>query len=195
MNMETRMPAALSARDDGRKAVVLAGGVDAAFGGALLALFRHDAGGMRPRRSAMASISSVAAISRLSGMAGAVVSRSISSSEICRRSSRRCAVMPSAPAACASHGGAHRIGIVAAPRIPHGGDMIDIDAEAERAHRHAPLLWKIPAATKQPTVRSNVTNIHGEATASTIIAIERPSGCFLPKAPADMRYRNLATME
>src|SRR5258707_320803 len=31
-------------------------------------------------------------------------------------------------------GGAHRIGIVAAARLAHRGDMIDIDAEAEPAH-------------------------------------------------------------
>ena len=48
MNMETRMPAAPSAATMGLQAVVLAGRVDAALGGALLALLRHDAGGMRP---------------------------------------------------------------------------------------------------------------------------------------------------
>ena len=57
---------------------------------------------------------------------------SMSSSEIWRRSSRRCAVMPSAPGALRQHRGAHRIGIVAAARIAHGGDVIDVDAEAER---------------------------------------------------------------
>ena len=36
-------------RDDRLQTIVLAGRVDAAFGGALLALFRHDAGRMRQR--------------------------------------------------------------------------------------------------------------------------------------------------
>ncbi len=55
----------------------------------------------------------------------------MSSSEIWRRSSRRWAVMPSAPACAASARGAHRIGIPAAARVPDGGDVVDIDAEAQ----------------------------------------------------------------
>ena len=134
MNIETRMPASASAATMGfRRAnwpttsmppsVVrssrFSGTMQAACGRAL---------------SAMASISSVAAISRLSGMFSSRDSRAMSSSEICRRSSRRWAVMPSAPASCASMRGAHRIGIVAAARVAHGGDVIDIDAEAKRLH-------------------------------------------------------------
>src|SRR5690625_4293747 len=52
-------------------------------------------------RSAIACISSVIAISRLSGSESSPISRSISSSVIWRRSTRRCAVIPSAPAASA----------------------------------------------------------------------------------------------
>ena len=51
---------------------------------------------------AIAIISSVAAISKLSGLAISAFSRAMSSSRIWRRSSRRCAVMPSAPASIAS---------------------------------------------------------------------------------------------
>ena len=50
MNSDTRMPASRSLRDDGRKRVVLAGDVEAAFGGALLAPLRHEADGMRSGR-------------------------------------------------------------------------------------------------------------------------------------------------
>src|SRR5690349_19035128 len=50
----------------------------------------------------MPSISSVAAISRLSGLSISAFSRAMSSSRIWRRSSRKWAVMPSAPAAIAS---------------------------------------------------------------------------------------------
>src|SRR5580700_9725419 len=53
-------------------------------------------------RSAIFSISSVAAISRLSGKSISALSRRMSSSEMWRRSSRRCAVIPSAPACAAS---------------------------------------------------------------------------------------------
>ena len=59
----------------GRDAVVLAGDVEAALGGHLLAPLRHQAGGVRPVRSAMASISSVTAISKFSGLPRRRVSR------------------------------------------------------------------------------------------------------------------------
>ena len=67
----------------------------------------------------------------------------MSSSVMWRRSSRRCAVMPSAPASAAAIGGADRIGMVAAARVPDGRDMVDVDAEAEAAasrRRAAPGL-------------------------------------------------------
>ena len=82
--------------------------------------------------SAIASISSVAAISRFSGRSISAISRSMSSSVMWRRSSRRWAVIPSAPASAATMRGAHRIGEIAAARIPDGRDMVDVDAEAER---------------------------------------------------------------
>ena len=53
-------------------------------------------------RQAMPTISSVAAISRLSLMWVSSRSRRTSSSWMWRRSSRRCTVMPSAPPRCAS---------------------------------------------------------------------------------------------
>src|SRR5262245_32576371 len=59
-------------------------------------------------RRAIASISSVAAISKLSGRVSSLFSRAMSASEMWRRSSRRCAVMPSAPAStarCAARSG------------------------------------------------------------------------------------------
>src|SRR5690348_389972 len=52
--------------------------------------------------SAAATISSVAAISKFKGLSISALSRAMSSSRICRLSSRKCAVMPSAPAAMAS---------------------------------------------------------------------------------------------
>ena len=79
--------------------------------------------------SAIATISSVAAISRLSGRSIASIRRAMSSSEMWRRSSRRWAVMPSAPAFGRELGGAHRIGVGVAARVAHGGDVVDVDAE------------------------------------------------------------------
>jgi hypothetical protein len=54
-----------------------------------------------PWASAMPCISSVAAISKFSGMVIASMIAAISASRMWRRSSRRCAVIPSAPAASA----------------------------------------------------------------------------------------------
>ena len=48
MNSETRMPASPSSRDEALQVIVAAGRVEAAFGGALLAPLRHEAGGVRP---------------------------------------------------------------------------------------------------------------------------------------------------
>ena len=47
MNSETRMPASRRRAHDRRQLIVLARRVEPAFGGALLALLRHEAGGMR----------------------------------------------------------------------------------------------------------------------------------------------------
>ena len=97
------MPASTSRRTKGSRWLWRARDVEPAFGGALLALLGHQAGGMGlVACSAIASISSVAAISRLSGRSISRLRRSMSRSEIWRRSSRRCAVMPSAPASAAS---------------------------------------------------------------------------------------------
>ena len=49
MNSDTRMPASVSLPTDRRKRFALAGGVEPAFGGALGAPLRHEAGGVRPR--------------------------------------------------------------------------------------------------------------------------------------------------
>ena len=103
MNSDTRMPASPQLRNPRNQRCALAGNVEPAFGGALLAPFRHQAGGMRPGLAARsATISSVAAISKFSGLSISALSRAMSSSRMWRRSSRRCAVMPSAPASIAS---------------------------------------------------------------------------------------------
>jgi hypothetical protein len=65
--------------DKRREMIVLPGGIEPALGGPFGAFLRDDAGRMRPG-----------------------LERDASSSRIWRRSSRRCAVMPSAPAAMAS---------------------------------------------------------------------------------------------
>ena len=61
---------AFSSRDHRRELIVLAGDVEPALGGALLAPLRHEAGGVRPWLAARSpSISRVAAISKFSGLA------------------------------------------------------------------------------------------------------------------------------
>ena len=112
--------------------VVLAGGVEPALGGPLLALSGTMQAACGLWRRAIASISSVAAISRFSGRSISAISRSMSSSVMWRRSSRRWAVMPSAPG-LGGHAPRGPGRDAAAARVPDGRDMVDVDAEAERA--------------------------------------------------------------
>ena len=110
--------------------IVLAGGVEAALGRPLLALFGNDAGGVRAVRAARSPASPRSPPSR-----GSAAGRSRPSagrcrwSVMCRRSSRRCAVMPSAPAFGGEDRGANRVGMIAAARVPDGRDVIDVDAQ------------------------------------------------------------------
>ena len=82
--------------------------------------------------SAISTISRVAAISRFSGLVMLAPSAArYRRRRMWRRSSRRCAVMPSAPAAMAISRRLHRIGMPAAARIADGRDVVDVDAEAD----------------------------------------------------------------
>ena len=72
--------------------------IEAALGGALLALLRNEAAAWGLRACASPTISDVAAISKFKGTKSCRLRRSMSRSRICRLSSRRCAVMLSAPA-------------------------------------------------------------------------------------------------
>ena len=99
MKIDTRQPASRRGAMKCGQPVFLARHVEPALGGAFLALLRHNADGMRPvpqgdglhlRRSPPSR--------RFSGTSSACIRPSMSASEIWRRSSRRCAVMPSAPA-------------------------------------------------------------------------------------------------
>ena len=120
--------------------VLAADDVEPALGGALLALLRHEAAAWGRWRSAMASISSVAAISKLSGPVSSRLSRAMSASEMWRRSSRRCAVMPSAPGRDGQVRGAQRVGMAAAAGVADGRDVVDVDAEAQGGSVHKGVL-------------------------------------------------------
>ena len=113
--------------------IVLAGGVEPALGGALLALLGDDAGGVRAmgerdrehllgrrhfevqrqvdlgHQPVDVAVGDVAAV--LAQMGGDAVGAGLGGDD------RR----------------AHRIGMIAAARVPDGRDMVDIDAEAEPA--------------------------------------------------------------
>ena len=103
MNSETRMPAPRKLGDERLEVIVPADDVEAAFGGALGALFRHQAAGVRPDAQARCRASARSPPSRNSAAWRSPPSAArMSSSRIWRRSSRRCAVMPSAPASIAS---------------------------------------------------------------------------------------------
>ena len=132
MNSDTRMPASFKPRDERRQRIVLADHVEAALGGELLAALRHQAHrvrlgrkrdpqhvlgrrhleiqrlrdlGLQPRHVVVADVAAV-----LAQMRGDAVGAGLD------RGQRR----------------AHRIGPLAAPRVAQGGDVIDIDAEAQR---------------------------------------------------------------
>ena len=136
MNSDTRMPASLSLATTGVKLIVLAGGIEPAFGGALGALLRHQADrmrlglerdgdhlggrrhfeierlvdlGLQPRDVVVADMAAVLAQMRGDAV-GAGRDREL--------------------------GRAHRIGMAPAARVADGGDVIDIDAEAKGKRRH-----------------------------------------------------------
>ena len=160
MNSDTRMPASAQLRDRPAASSSLAADhVEAALGGALLALLGHEAGGMRPVASAIATISSVAAISKFSGLEMAAFSRAMSSSRIWRRSSRRCAVMPSHAGLDRRAARLDRIGRCAAARVPHGRDVVDVDAEAQRG-----WSWR---RLRTPGVRSRLPGLTAGMAASS----------------------------
>ena len=122
-------------RDERREVIVLAGGVEPALGGPLLALLGDDAGGVRavakrdlehllgrrhfeverdgePRHQRVdILVADVAAV--LAQMGGDAVGAGLGRGER----------------------GAHRIGMVAAARVPDRRDMVDIDPEAEGRSR------------------------------------------------------------
>ncbi len=132
MNSETRMPASVRPRDDRRQRIVLARDVEAAFGGALAPALRHQARGMRLRLAARCRPSLPSPPFRNSAAwRFSAFSRAMSSSRIWRRSSRRWAVMPSAPASIAIFAARTGSGMHAAARVADGRDVVDVHAEAQ----------------------------------------------------------------
>ena len=91
---------------------------------------RHTACGLVA--SAIRSMSAVAAISKFSGFEISAFSRAMSSSRMWRRSSRKCAVMPSAPASIAASAARTGSGRSPARALRKRGDVIDIDSETQR---------------------------------------------------------------
>ena len=84
---------------------------------------------------AMRTISSVTAISKFIRVCSRSRQARISRSWMCRRSSRRCIVMLSAPACSAMQRGVHRVRIARAPRLAQRGDVVDVDSEMQHG-RH-----------------------------------------------------------
>ena len=77
----------------------------------------------------MASISSVHAISRFRQERTVCDRVSTSASCMCRRSSRRWTVIPSAPASSHQRGRRHGIGLGTAARLSQGRDVVDVYVE------------------------------------------------------------------
>ena len=80
---------------------------------------------------AIATISAVAAISRLSGLLMRAFSRAISSSTDVAAILAQMRGDAVGAGGDRDLGGVHRIGMPAAARVAHGRDMIDVDAEAD----------------------------------------------------------------
>ena len=131
MNRLTRMFAEAELVDVISEVIVLAGGVQAALGGALLALLGDDAGGMGPWAQRDRQ--------HLLGRRHFEVQRQVDLGH-----QPVDVVVGDVPAVLAQMSGdpvraglrrddcrAHRIGVIAAARVPDGRDMVDIDAEAQ----------------------------------------------------------------
>ena len=150
MNSETRMPASRSSATAGASCVALAGDIEPALGGALLAPLRHEAGGVRPGLAARSrTISSVAAISKLSGLA---ISRLQPRDVVVADVAAILAQMRGDAVGAGLDrelGRAHRIGMPPAARIADGRDVIDVDAEAKMGdRRHVIDLSRVHRSTR-----------------------------------------------
>ncbi len=100
-------------------------------------------------RRAMACISAVAAHSKFSGTVSAAISASISASRMWRRSSRRWAVMPSAPAASASRAARSGSGQARPAGVAHGGHMVDVHAKPQLPGRCSCVVLPLPCLSDQ----------------------------------------------
>ena len=130
--------------------------IEAALRGSLVAVLWDEAHRMRARAEGQARPSGVAAISILRGTNSWRRSRSMSSSRMWRRSSRRCAVMPSAPARTARW--AARIGSGSGPAagVPDGRDMVDVElAEARPGNCHESVLAQAMPLSSHPRAVRN----------------------------------------
>ena len=126
--------------DVGLERIELAGGVEPALGGALLTLFGDDAGGVRPMRQRDRQ--------HLLGRRHFQVQRQVDFGHqpvdiLVGDVAPVLAQMRGDPVGARGGrgmGGADRIGMRAAARVPDGRDMVDVDAEAEpRGHAAARL--------------------------------------------------------
>ena len=131
MNSETRMPASLSLRHSDASWIVLAGDVEAAFGGALLAPLRHEAGRVRPGRERDGD--------HLVGRRHLEVERhgdlALQPRDVVVADVAAVLAQVRGDAVGAGrdrhHGRAHRIGMPSAARVADGRDVVDVDAEAQ----------------------------------------------------------------
>ena len=117
--------------DRGAQRLALAGGVEAAFGGPLLAPLGHDAGGMRPNLAGDADHLRRRRHFEIERLCDALLEPSdivIDDVAAILAQMRGDAVGAGGDR---DLGGFHRIGMPAAARIAHGGDVIDVDAEAD----------------------------------------------------------------
>ena len=166
MNSETRMPASRSLATAGANELVLPGDVETAFGGALLAPLRHQAGGVRPGldrdRDHLLGRRHLE-IERLGDL----------------RLEPRHVLVADVPAILAQMRGdavgarfdrdlrrAHGIGMPSAARVANGRDVVDVDAEAKMRGPHLPAAERCRVrsncSSSEPSIRRRVrARIHG----------------------------------
>ena len=144
MNSDTRMPAAFSGSTTWRRWFSPPRHVEAAFGGALLALLGHEAAGVRhmPQRDGEHLVGGghleVEGPGQLALETGDVVVGDVAAILAQVRGDAVGAGLDG------KVGGAQRIGMPAAARVADGGDVVDVDAQAQArgvagglsGHRH-----------------------------------------------------------
>ena len=161
INSDTRMPAAANWPTAAAQRLALAGGIETAFGGALGPPFRNDAGGVRPKLAGDADHFRRRRHFEIERLCDAL----LEADDIVVENMTAVLAQMRGDAVGAGGDGdlgrLDRIGMTAAARIAHGGDMVDVDAEADGRSGHV---------GRSPLCRANAYPFTRSALATTFFA-------------------------